>query len=238
MTCQDGGDGHDASRTDFGLAVPVEGIGGSFLRRLRVLDDEAFVRELEACEGLVRRYIGSFIHDPDVADDIFSETVEKAYRRRYRFLAGGGSFRSWAERIAFNNVRDHFRLRRIRREVALPETSQSHQESLGQDEALVAQEDAAMLALSLAALDDDLRAVLRRHYGESRSIRSIARELGLSEDAVKKRLSRGRQQLRERLQREGVYRNLSADGKQAVADLLSEDPQFRDPDTGDTERDF
>jgi RNA polymerase sigma factor (sigma-70 family) len=236
MTCQDGGDGRDAGSADFGMAVPAKGIGGSFLRRLRILDDEAFVRELEACEGLVRRYIGSFIHDPDVADDVFGETVEAAYRYRYRFVAGRGSFSDWATKIALNKIHEYFRGCRIRREVALPGTSQSHQASLGQDEALVAQEDAAMLALSFAALDEDLRAVLRRYYGGSRSIRSIARELGLSEDAVKKRLSRGRQQLRERLQQEDVYRNLSAKGKQAVADLLSEDPQFRD--NGDTERDF
>jgi RNA polymerase sigma factor (sigma-70 family) len=223
----DGDDGRQAGLTGIGIGLPAEGGTGTFLQRLRILDDEAFTRELEACEAKVRRSIGGFIHDRDVAADIFAETVATAYRRRYKFLVGGGSFRAWIDKIAHNKVREHFRRQRSLREVALPETSQVHQDSLSQEEALVAQEDAAQLALSFGKLDADQQTMLRLFYRDGRSIRSIAEELGLKEAAVKKRLSRGRQQLRDQLLQEDVYRDLSAEGKQAVADFLSEDQECR-----------
>lgn len=224
---QDGDDGRQAGLAGIGIGLPAEGATGTFLQRLRVLDDAAFTRELEACEAKVRRSIAGFIHDRDVAADIFAETVATAYRRRYKFLVGGGSFRAWVEKIAHNKVREHFRCQRSRCEVALPETSQVHQDSLSQVEALVAQEDAAQLALSLGRLDAGQQAVLRLFYRDGRSIRGIAAELGLEEATVRKRLSRGRQRLRDQLLQEDVYRNLSAEGKQAVADFLSENPEGR-----------
>ncbi len=216
-----------------------EGVDGNILRRLRILDKEAFTRELEACEAKIRWSIAGFIHDPDVAADVFAETVEMAYDKRYRFLAGGGCFRAWVEQIAHYKIREHFRRRRMSRETVLSDASQVRQESLNPEETLVAQEDAVVLASSLGRLDAGQQAVLRLFYGEERTIRSIAKELRLSEATVRKRLSRGRLRLRELLLPEDVYRNLSAEGRQAVAEFLSEDPQFKGAteDNGDLEGD-
>lgn len=239
MTARDGDDRREVGVSELGVAPPAEGVAGGIFRRLRVLDDEAFTIELEACEAKVRRSIAGFVHDRDVAADIFAETVATAYRRRFKFVVGGGSFRAWVEQIAHNKVREHFRRLRAHREVAFPDSSQVHQESLSQDEALVAQEDAARLALSLGGLGAGQQAVLRLFYGEERSIRGIAQELRLSDATVKKRLSRGRQRLREQLQQEDVYQYLSTEGKQAVAEFLSEGAELRgvSDSRGEIERD-
>lgn len=224
MTLRDGGDG----------------LGGGFFRRWRLRGNEEFVRELEAGEENLRWFIAGFIHDRDEADDIFAETVATAYIRRYKFMAGGGSFRAWIEQIAYNKVREHFRSRRRAREDALSDTSQVHQETLDQEEALVVQEDAASLGLSLGDMDAGQQMVLRLHYLGRMSVSDIAGELNLSEDAVKKRLSRGRQRLGDLLRAADVYWRLSAEGKRALADLLSEDPELRGkPDAdGDTKPDM
>jgi RNA polymerase sigma factor (sigma-70 family) len=227
MTLQDGDDSREVGIPGFRVTPRAEGVAGTFTRRLRIFGAEAFIRELEDCEGKVRRYIAGFVHDPDIADDIFAEAVATAYRGRRKFAFGGGSFPAWIERIAFNKIREYFRRRRTNLEDAFPDTSQVHQDSLDPEESLVAQEDAARLALSLGKMDADLQAVLRLHYGEDLPIRGIAEELGLSEATVRKRLSRGRQRLRDLLRQEDVYRDLSARGKRAVAGFLGEDPKLR-----------
>ncbi|MEE9392718.1 MAG: sigma-70 family RNA polymerase sigma factor [Planctomycetota bacterium] len=51
----------------------------------------------------------------------------------------------------------------------------------------------------IASLADKYAIVLRHYYVEGASVVQISKSLGLSEDAVKQRLSRGRNQLKERL---------------------------------------
>jgi len=191
------------------------------LQRLQVFDDETFARELVACEVRTRRYIAAFVHDPDDAKDVFSETVETAYGKRWQLLLGRGNFAAWIQRIASHKVNEYFRRRRSRRRAADFETSQDHGASPSHEDALVAQEDAAQLALVLGKLPEGQQVVLRMHYGEGRPVASIALELGIAEHAVRNRLARGRQLLRKRLLRHDVYQTLSEAGKLAVAELLS-----------------
>ena len=52
---------------------------------------------------------------------------------------------------------------------------------------------------AILRLNDDLRATVTLFYYEGLSIREISKILGISESAVKTRLSRGRTQLRQLL---------------------------------------
>ena len=74
---------------------------------------------------------------------------------------------------------------------------------------LVAREEADALAGALDALPDDTREVLTLFYREGQSVAQVAALLDVTEDAVKKRLSRARATLRQALL-DSVGRTLSA----------------------------
>src|SRR5262249_51111522 len=83
-------------------------------------------------------------------------------------------------------------------------------------EGAVTEEERLVLEEALAAMPDDTRDVLTLFYREERSVRQVARLLGLSESAVKKRLERARSALRS-----GVEERFAAvTGKSAVGSLF------------------
>ena len=67
------------------------------------------------------------------------------------------------------------------------------------DEAAATAEEAALVRASLAKLPETYRLPLVLYYREGQSVRAVAETLGLSEDAVKQRLARGREMLRDRM---------------------------------------
>src|SRR5678816_3627239 len=70
------------------------------------------------------------------------------------------------------------------------------------DEAAASEEEAQLVRESLERLPELYRLPLVLFYREGQSVRAVAESLGISEDAVKQRLARGREMLRERM--EGV----------------------------------
>lgn len=99
--------------------------------------------------------------------------------------------KAWLLRVALNVCRNQHRFRR--RHTCLP-----------LDEAALPAEDkeAREVLLALGQLPPDLRAPLILHYVEGYQGEEIARLLGISHPAVRKRLQRGRQQLRNLLEAE------------------------------------
>ena len=67
------------------------------------------------------------------------------------------------------------------------------------DESAASSEESAMVLSALEALPENYRLPLVLFYREEKSVRAVAETLELSEDAVKQRLSRGREMLRERV---------------------------------------
>ncbi|MDN5926349.1 MAG: sigma-70 family RNA polymerase sigma factor [Hyphomicrobiales bacterium] len=68
--------------------------------------------EIEACVPALRRYARALTHDPDRADDLVQDCLERAIRKR-RLWRPTGSVRSWVFRILVNVHRNE--LRRLRR---------------------------------------------------------------------------------------------------------------------------
>jgi hypothetical protein len=67
------------------------------------------------------------------------------------------------------------------------------------DEAVAREEEAALVRESLAKLPETYRMPLIFFYREGQSVHRVAQALGISEDAVKQRLARGREMLRDRI---------------------------------------
>lgn len=135
----------------------------------------------------------AILRSDEDAEDAVQEAVCAAFERR-ESLREADKFRPWLLRILVNKCYDTCRRRRPTvdlEDVAdyLPAKSQDHTERL-------------TLWQAVMALSGDLRAVVTLFYYDGLSIREISGALGISEAAVKTRLSRGRAKLRQLLEEE------------------------------------
>ena len=136
----------------------------------------------------------------DDAEDLTSETFEKAWRARHTYRRDLGAFTTWLYAIARNVAIDHFR-RRVAHE---PLDAASHVAAPGSPELdAIRESDRRRIALLLSALDERSREIIALRYGAGLTNRAIARVLGLSESNVGTILHRAIADLRSRWPEEG-----------------------------------
>ena len=154
-----------------------------------VLDKEAFCAQVIGCQETMFRTARAILRNDQDAEDAVQEAICAAFARRDS-LRDAEKFKPWMLRILANTCYDACRRRRntsdldAAGEVPAPETDQAERLSLWQ---------------AVLSLNDDLRAPVTLFYYDGLSIREISRVLGISEAAVKTRLSRGRARLRQLL---------------------------------------
>lgn len=153
-------------------------------------DFEEFYRaELPRVYNFFRYRIG----DGQLAEDLTSETFEKAWRNRARYRSDLAAFSTWLFTIARRVAQDHFR--KHRDEIPLEEISNLATNELTED---TAQQDAefARLFVLLARLADRERELVALKYGAGLTNRTIAHLSGLTESNVGVILHRTLQVLR------------------------------------------
>jgi RNA polymerase sigma factor (sigma-70 family) len=135
----------------------------------------------------------------DQSEDLAQETFVTAWKQ----LAGlrePEKLRAWlcgiARNLINNSLRKHGREPSHRAE-SLEEISESHSPDPLPAEQAISNEEAAILWCSLEKIPETYREPLVLFYREHQSIEAVAKNLDLSEDAVKQRLSRGRKLLHE-----------------------------------------
>jgi len=128
------------------------------------------------------RFLTKLIGDPEAATELMQETFVRAIR------AGGErdlrSSRAWLFRIASNLARDHHRRRQVLRFVPF-----SGREP---DPVALGDHEAELIHRALQQLPATLRTTLLLRYDAGFSRREIADLEGVTEEAVKSRLARGR----------------------------------------------
>ena len=140
---------------------------------------------------LLYAYIVRRVGDRDTAEDLTSEVFKKALESLPRFKWRGAPFAAWLITIAKNMIAD--RSKRTAREGGVPivgdlmATNQINLEDV---------EQSAMIFRLVRQLPEDQRKVIGMRFGEEKSIRDIALEMGRSEGAVKQLQFRGLQSLR------------------------------------------
>ena len=153
------------------------------------MDKETFCAGIVDCQETMFRAAKAILQNDQDAEDAVQEAICTAFARRDS-LREMDKFRPWVLRILTNKCYDACRRRRntsdldAAGEVPAPETDQAERLSLWQ---------------AVLSLNDDLRAPVTLFYYDGLSIREISRVLGISEAAVKTRLSRGRARLRQLL---------------------------------------
>jgi RNA polymerase sigma factor (sigma-70 family) len=142
-----------------------------------------------------RRLVGlcaAITGDRGAAEDLAQETLLEAWRNRHKLRDAHGS-QPWLNAIA-RNVCLRWARRRGRDAAALADVDAAVIEEVEVD--LGRPELEEVLDRALALLPPATRDVLVRHYVEGSPHAEIAARLGISEDAVSMRISRGRVVLR------------------------------------------
>jgi RNA polymerase sigma-70 factor (ECF subfamily) len=145
-------------------------------------------------DELLRRvyaYVAYLVHDRAEAEDITSETFERALRYRDRYDPHKGEPVGWLLGIARRCVYD----------ASLRPRHDAHHEAAGAaadpSETVVVRLE---LAQALSELSGPDRELLALRYGADLSTREIARLLDMKRNAVDVALTRARTRLRQRLQ--------------------------------------
>jgi RNA polymerase sigma factor (sigma-70 family) len=171
-------------------------------------DQHAYGRIVEGCQNTITSIALAIVRDVPISEDIAQEAFISAWQQLGK-LNNPSSFMPWLRQITRNLSRDYLRSQKYRANptgdieammlaVADP--------SPGPSEFIAEQEDARIAAAVIDALPEESREVLLLYYREGQSTQQVAALLGMQNAAVRKRLSRARQSIREELlQRVGEF---------------------------------
>lgn len=163
-------------------------------------DARAFARIVERYQSLVCAIAYSGTGDLALSQDVAQDTFLAAWKGLHS-LNDPDRLRGWLAGIARNLMQNARRGRARERaaEAPLEAAASVPAPSAGPLEQVVDAQEQALLWSALSAVPDAYREPLVLFYREGQSIRAVAEGLELSEDAVKQRLSRGRQMLKDHI---------------------------------------
>jgi RNA polymerase sigma-70 factor (ECF subfamily) len=184
-----------------------------FLERLRRGEAAAFNRLVEERHGDVYALLYRLTEDPEEARDLTQETFLQAFRHLSSFR-GDADVRTWLYRIAVNQARNRWRWWKRRRrdrtlsldapahagsDAPLSAALESERDADPERQALARERERALHA-ALKSLSRPYREVVVLRDIEGLSYEEVAAALDLNVGTVKSRLSRGRNELRRRLE--------------------------------------
>ncbi|MET1161760.1 MAG: sigma-70 family RNA polymerase sigma factor [Pseudoxanthomonas sp.] len=186
-------------------------------------DQNAYGRIVKACQNTVTAIALAITRDVAASEDIAQEAFIKAWQQ-LNHLKNAASFLPWLRQITRNLARDHLRANRNRPlsgESADLAIEMAADPAPTPGERLLQTEEEIVAADIISALPEESREILLLYYREGQRSQQVAALLGLSDAAVRKRLSRARGTVREEmLKRFGEFARASAPGA-AFATALS-----------------
>jgi len=170
-------------------------------------EDSAFDVLVGRWEKRIRGAIYRFIGSEDDARDLCQEAFLKAYRNLGSFKQEA-RFSSWLYQIALNLCRDRLRRRRGRTMVSLDELEEGGAAMTMPGptalDLLQERDVSRLVAGAIASLADEQREVIILKEYQGLTFLEIAQVLDMPISTVKTRLYRGLDQLRSRLERQGI----------------------------------
>jgi len=159
-------------------------------------DKRAFVEIVARHQAMVCGIALGILGDFAASEDAGQEAFLTAWRK-FHELREPERLRGWLGQIARNAALGQ--LRRKRGHDVLEDGLALTDDSPQPDEAAASEEEAALVRETLAKLPETYRLPLILYYREGQSVRLAAEAIGVSEDALKQRLARGREMLREQM---------------------------------------
>ncbi len=151
-------------------------------------ETDAFAEIVERYQTPIIRYLYRLTGDYEMAKDLAQDTFIKAYKGILKTDAEL-SFKAWLYRIATNNALQHYRRKKLL--FFIPFTEREHDIAAAENQA-DRQGKITAIQESLRKLPYDQRTCVVLHFVEGFKYREIALTLGISEEAVRKRVARGR----------------------------------------------
>ncbi len=164
--------------------------------RVRGGDEDAYRLLVRRYQDVLFRHALRMTSSQDVAADIVQGSFIKAYRQIDR--CEPARFGGWIYRIVTNRAKDHLKSRR-RRDVSLDDAPiQSGDDDPGDD--LERSELRDRIEAALATLPDEQREAFVFKHVEGRAYEELSDMLGVSVPALKMRVHRAREALRDLLE--------------------------------------
>ena len=155
---------------------------------VRAGEVDAFAGIVEHYQAQITRYLYRLTGDYEIAKDLTQDTFVQAYKGIMKTDADI-SFRAWLYRIATNNALQYHRRRKLLSFVRLA-PGDAHM--MLAEKKTGNQAETAAIEEALRYVPEEQRICLVLHFAEGFKYREIAETLNISEDAVRKRVARGR----------------------------------------------
>ena len=185
---------------------------------------QSYGRIVQGCQNTVTAIALAITRDVQASEDIAQEAFIKAWQQLTQ-LNNSSSFLPWLRQITRNLARDWLRANRNRPlsgEAAEIAISMAADPSPNGVDAMARVEEELVAEDIISALPEDSREALLLYYREGQSSQQVAMLLGLSDAAVRKRLSRARASVREEmLKRFGEFARSTAPGTAFTALISS-----------------
>jgi RNA polymerase sigma-70 factor, ECF subfamily len=168
-----------------------------------LLNKEELLAELVHSFGTkILRLAFTYVKDKRTAEDITQEVFIRCFNKLDQFR-GDSNIKTWLYAITVNLCKDYLKswsFRKVFFNQKVPEKADHNGGVLNQ---IFYEAEKRWLADAVLTLSVKYREVIILHYYESYSVSEIAGILNLSENTIRTRLRRGREQLREKYKIEG-----------------------------------
>lgn len=169
---------------------------------------DAFRLIVDRYKGLIVRLSLSFLGNREEAEEAAQEIFLRAFRSLHRFSLDR-KLLPWLYSIAVNHLRSAYgRMRRREERVAAVEVELAAGGESDPQRMVLADYERIALRQAVDCLPPTLREVVVLYYYEEMRVESISAVLNIGVENVKSRLFRGRQKLRETLQKNATLEGL------------------------------
>jgi len=148
-------------------------------------------------DKVFRKCLG-FVHDRDQAQDMVQDVLLKAFTQLSKFK-GNSKFSTWLYSITYNYCVEQYRRKSKVRTTDIDEGPDIKEDTDEAEQELLSFR-AEKLKYALDHINPDDKVILLLKYQDNVPIKDLMTQLGLSESAVKMRLSRARQRVKEIIQ--------------------------------------
>ena len=153
---------------------------------------------------MVRRLAMNILSDRGDAEDVAQDVFVSVWNNREKWVQGEAKFSTWLHRVTINRAIDRRRRQATPQPIevitAVADALVCDDRSI-QDDSLERREDIDALKQEMQRLPKNQGRALQMFYLQERDVASMATEMGLTEQAIRSLLKRGRQALKTRMER-------------------------------------
>lgn len=158
-------------------------------------DSDLFGELYDRYANKVYRKVCGMIKDAEIGKDLTHDILVKAFLSLSEFERRS-SFSTWLYRITYTKSIDYLREKQKHQQTELEENLEAESEIEKFEEAELLNLEINQLKILLDKISNDEKMILLMHYQEDMSIKEIAETLELGTSAVKMRLKRTRDKLK------------------------------------------